>query len=167
MPARTYPWERFAEVIELLARELGVRVVVTGATSEKPLVDAILDRLTTEARLRTEGVAGALSFDGLCALIAAADLTITNNTGPMHVSAAVGTPVVALFALTNPPEQWGPWKVPHRMLWREVPCRICYSRICPTNHECLTGVSPRDVVDAAAGLLDACALPPAREVLPA
>jgi len=161
MPARTYPWEMYAEVVELLVGELDAHVIVTGARSEEPLVRAILDRLSPVTRLRTEGMAGTLSFDAFCALIAAADLTITNNTGPMHVSAAVGTPVVALFALTNPPEQWGPWKVPHRMLWREVPCRICYSRICPTHHECLTGVSPRDVVNAAADLVGATEPSPA------
>ena len=59
-------------------------------------------------RQQAMSVAGDLSFPALCALIETADLTITNNTGPMHVSAAVKTPVVALFALTNPPEQWGP-----------------------------------------------------------
>jgi len=89
----------------------------------------------------------------LCALIEAADLVITNNTGPMHISAAVKTPVVALFALTNPPEQWGPWHVPHRLLNVDVPCRICYSRVCPYQHECLRLVSPSMVVDAASGLL--------------
>jgi ADP-heptose:LPS heptosyltransferase len=155
MPARTYPWDQYASVIELLARDLDARVMVTGASSEAPLVQTILDRLEPATRPRVEGMAGALSFAAFCALIAAADLTITNNTGPMHISAAVGTPVVALFALTNPPEQWGPWKVPHRLLWRDVPCRICYSRICPTHHECLTGVSPDEVVAAAAELVGA------------
>jgi ADP-heptose:LPS heptosyltransferase len=71
----------------------------------------------------------------------------------MHVSAAVKTPVVALFALTNPPEQWGPWRVPHRQLYHDVPCRICYSRICPYGHECLRLVTPQSVVDAAAELV--------------
>ena len=94
-----------------------------------------------------------LPFPQFCALLEAADLVITNNTGPMHVAAAVGTPVVALFALTNPPEQWGPWRVPHRLLWREVPCRLCYSRICPTTHDCLVGVPPPRVVEAALALL--------------
>ena len=75
------------------------------------------------------------------------------GTGPMHVSAAVKTPVVALFALTNPPEQWGPWRVPHRQLYHDVACRICYSRICPYGQECLCLVTPEMVVDAAAELL--------------
>jgi len=85
--------------------------------------------------------------------VAAADLTVTNNTGPMHVAAAVKTPVVALFALTNPPAQWGPWRVPHRQLYHEVPCRLCYSRVCPHGQECLRLVTPAMVVAAAEELL--------------
>jgi ADP-heptose:LPS heptosyltransferase len=113
-------------------------------------------------------MAGVLPFPAFCALIEAANLTITNNTGPMHVSAALKTPVAALFALTNPPEQWGPWQVPHRQLFHDVPCRICYQRICPYAHECLTLVSPEQVVAAARDLLsEAKARPVVTEPVPA
>ena len=154
MPARTYPWEQFAQVVELLVAELGARVALTGADNEAELVGRIYGRLSARARRSTLPLAGALAFDELCALIEAADLTITNNTGPMHISAAVKTPVVALFALTNPPEQWGPWQVPHRQLYHEVACRLCYARVCPYGHECLALVTPVQVVAAARELLD-------------
>src|SRR6266566_1139557 len=95
-----------------------------------------------------------VSFPALCALIETVDLVITNNTGPMHIAAAVKTAVAALFALTNPPEQWGPWQVPQRLLNVDVPCRICYSRVCPYQHECLRLVTPQMVVDAARELLE-------------
>jgi ADP-heptose:LPS heptosyltransferase len=153
MPARTYPWEMYVEVVDILVQDLNARVVVTGADDERPLVDTILAHVAPWTRGNVVAAAGSLVFPAFCALIDAADLVVTNNTGPMHMSAALGTPVVALFALTNPPEQWGPWRVPHRMLWHEVPCRLCYSRVCPTMQECLREVSPRDVVQAAAELL--------------
>lgn len=153
MPARTYPWELYAEVVTLLVQQLDARVVITGAEHEQPMVSSLLDRLPLEVRPHVVAEAGTLGFPEFCALIDAADLTITNNTGPMHMSAALGTPVIALFALTNPPEQWGPWQVPHRLLYREVPCRLCYSRICPIDHECLVGVPPGEVVLTAAELL--------------
>ena len=153
MPARTYPWELYVEVIDTLVQDLGARVVVTGADDEQPLVDAILAHVQPWTRTYAVAAAGSLAFPAFCALIEAADVVVTNNTGPMHMSAALGTPVVALFALTNPPEQWGPWKVPHRMLWHEVPCRLCYSRVCPTTHDCLREVRPADVVQATADLL--------------
>ena len=154
MPARTYPWEKYAGVIHELIGELDSTVLLTGAEDERQLVERIMDEL--EAWRDDSNViplAGILSFANLCALIEAADFTITNNTGPMHISAAVKTPVVALFALTNPPEQWGPWHVPHRQLYHDVPCRICYSRICPYQHECLNLVSPSKVFDAVVELL--------------
>ena len=153
MPARTYPWEMYVEVINLLIEQLGAFVIVTGAHDEKPLVEQILEQVRPENRSATLPMAGTLPFPMFCALIQAADLTITNNTGPMHISAAVKTPVIALFALTNPPEQWGPWHVPHRQMYHDVPCRICYARICPYQHECLRLVSPQMVVDASVELL--------------
>jgi lipopolysaccharide heptosyltransferase II len=153
MPARTYPWEMFAEIVALLVDQLGAFVAVTGGPDEHELVEKVLARVPEEQRHATVGLAGVLPFPEFCALIQSADLTITNNTGPMHVSAAVKTPVVALFALTNPPEQWGPWHVPHRQLYHDVPCRICYSRVCPYQHECLRLISPTMAVTAAAELL--------------
>ena len=149
MPARTYPWEMFADVADLLVDQLGATVLFTGSRGERDLVERI------RARMRREAIdlSGAVPFPTFCGLIQLADLVVTNNTGPMHVAAAVKTPVVALFALTNPPEQWGPWHVPHRQLFHEVPCRLCYSRICPFGHECLRLVTPCIVVRAAADLL--------------
>jgi ADP-heptose:LPS heptosyltransferase len=153
MPARTYPWEQYVEVVDTLVRDLGARVVLSGAGDERTLVDAILAHLSPWTRAQVTTAAGSLAFPAFCALIESAEVVVTNNTGPMHMAAALGTPVVALFALTNPPEQWGPWRVPHRMLWHEVPCRLCYSRICPTTHDCLRQVAPRQVVDAVTNLL--------------
>ncbi len=153
MPARTYPWASFAATAELAVERMGATIALTGAADERALVARIRDHLGPRARAATRTFAGDLPFPEFCALIERADLTITNNTGPMHVAAAVGTPVVALFALTNPPEQWGPWRVPHRLLNHDVPCRLCYSRACPYGHECLTLVTPEMVVAAAEDLL--------------
>ncbi len=155
MPARTYPWERYAEVGDLLVERLGATVVLTGTADEQALADQVYARMRPETRRVTHRLAGTLPFTTFCALIETADLLITNNTGPMHVAAALKTPVVTLFALTNPPEQWGPWRVPHRQLYHEVPCRLCYSRVCPYGHECLSLITPEMVTDAAEELLAA------------
>ncbi len=153
MPARTYPWQLYAQVVTRLVQRLSARVLVTGAPDERALVEQVCGDAPNDVRDSVYPLAGALSFPELCALIEAADITITNNTGSMHISAAVKTPVVALFALTNPPEQWGPWRVPHRVLNHDVACRICYSRVCPYGHECLRLVAPETVVEAATELL--------------
>ncbi len=154
MPARTYPWEMFAEVAEGLVARLGATVVLTGSSDERDLTERVRSRVSQRYRSHVRLAAGTLPFPAFGALIDAANLVVTNNTGPMHMAAALKTPVVALFALTNPPEQWGPWRVPHRQLYHDVPCRICYSRVCPYAHECLRLVSPMMVVAAAQELLD-------------
>ena len=153
MPARTYPWELYVQVADGLVEQLGATVALTGGPDERELVARIYGAMRPENRASTLALAGALSFAEFCGLIEAADLTVTNNTGPMHMSAALQTPVVVLFALTNPPEQWRPWRVPHRLLYHEVDCRLCYSRICPYGHECLRMITPEMVVEAAADLL--------------
>jgi ADP-heptose:LPS heptosyltransferase len=98
-------------------------------------------------------LAGRLTLEELAALIAKAPLLISNNTSAVHVASAVLTPVVDLYALTNP--QHTPWRVPCRVLFENVPCRFCYKSVCPEgHHQCLRGVSPESVVAAAIDLLE-------------
>lgn len=157
MPARTYPWDLYGEVATLLVERLAATVVLTGVEEERELVERVQHCVPLSARHAVHALVGTLPFPVFCALIEAADLTVTNNTGPMHIAAAVKTAVVALFALTNPPEQWSPWRVPHRQLSHEVSCRLCYHRTCPYGHECLRLVTPPMVVAAAAELLETSA----------
>lgn len=148
-PSRRYPPARFAEVIRTLAETHGWTLVLTGAAAEQPLVEA----LSKAAGGKAVSLAGRLSLGQLAALLAEAPLLIANNTGPVHLSAAVGTPVVDLYALTNP--QHTPWRVPSRVLYRDVPCRNCYRSVCPEGHHaCLMGVEPDHVVAAALELLE-------------
>jgi ADP-heptose:LPS heptosyltransferase len=88
----------------------------------------------------------------LGALLSLAPVLIANNAGPVHLAAAVGTPVVDLYALTNP--QHTPWGVPNRVLSRDVPCRFCYASVCPQgHHDCLRLVTPDEIVSAAVELV--------------
>ena len=86
----------------------------------------------------------------LPALLSKASLLITNDSGPMHVAAAVGTPVVALFGPTSV-VRTGPYGAGHRVLVTEISCRPCLSRTCknPVQLECLTRISHEQVVAAA------------------
>src|SRR5690606_12811493 len=111
-----------------LACERGWQVVFTGSRGERPLIDEIRQLMAAPSR----SLAGRLSLDELAALLEAAPLLISNNTGPVHVAAAVGTPVVDLYALTNP--QHTPWGVPHRVLFHDVECKYCYKSTCPAGH---------------------------------
>jgi lipopolysaccharide heptosyltransferase II len=148
-PSRRYPPEGFAEVARRLVRDHGLRVVFTGGPSEREEVEAIRLGMGGEPSI---SLAGELDLAGLAALLARAPLLVSNNTGPVHVAAAVGTPVVDLYALTNP--QHTPWGVPNRVLNRDVPCKYCYKSVCPErHHDCLRLVGPEEVVRAAIDLL--------------
>jgi len=146
--SRRWPAERFGAVADELARRLGARIVFTGSASEQALVATARGAM----RARSRSLAGELSLGELGALLARADLVVTNNSGPAHLAAAVGTPVVDLYALTNP--QHTPWQVPARVLNHPVACRNCLKSVCPESHHlCLRGVDIATAVDAALDLL--------------
>jgi lipopolysaccharide heptosyltransferase II len=148
-PSRRYPPELFAAAVRMLVDELGYQVVFTGSASEHVLVEQI----RAAAGVASFSLAGETTLEELAAVLAEAPLLISNNTGPVHLAAAVGTPVVDLYALTNP--QHAPWQVPHELLFHEVPCRNCYKSVCPEgHHDCLRGVTPETVVAAACRLLE-------------
>ena len=147
-PSRRYPPERFAQAAELLAIVHGLPIVFSGSAGERELIESI----RTAIAAPSHSLAGCLNLAELAALIAQAPLLITNNTGPAHIAAAVGTPVVDLYAQTNP--QHTPWQVPHRLLYHDVPCKNCFKSVCPQgHHDCLARVPPEAVVQAALELL--------------
>jgi lipopolysaccharide heptosyltransferase II len=147
--SRRYPIGSFAAVASGLRRALACEILWTGSKEEVPLI-AEAQRAMGE---RSQSLAGALNLEELAALIAKAPLLISNNTSAVHLASAVSTPVVDLYALTNP--QHTPWRVPCRVLFEDVPCRFCYKSVCPEgHHRCLRGVSADSVVAAAIDLLE-------------
>ncbi len=148
-PSRRYAPESFAAAARRLVVELGVRVVLTGSEAERPLIEGIQRAMGEAPSL---SLAGQLDLAELAALLERAPLLISNNTGPVHLAASVGTPIVDLYALTNP--QHTPWETPSRVLNHDVPCKYCYKSVCPEgHHNCLRLVDPDQVVAAAVELL--------------
>jgi lipopolysaccharide heptosyltransferase II len=168
--SRRYPALQFAAAAKLIAAQSGHQIVVTGGSEERQLVETV----RVHGPRGTIGLAGALSLGELGAAIEQAALLIANNTGPVHIAAALATPVVDLYALTNP--QHTPWRVLSRVLFQDVPCKYCYKSVCPEQHHaCLREVSPQAVAQAAQDLLQTVEqrrdnvrrLPRARPALPA
>ena len=82
-------------------------------------------------------------------MLAGAAAVVVGNTGAAHLAAAVGTPVVSLFAPTVPAARWRPWRVPHELLGVDVPCAGCRARACPVpGHPCLEGVGVAEALAA-------------------
>jgi lipopolysaccharide heptosyltransferase II len=146
--SRRWPAEYFAAAAEELAGATGLQIVFTGAKAEQQLVESIRSQINC----CTYSLVGRLNLRQMTALLSQAPLLIANNTGPVHLAAGVGAPVVDLYALTNP--QHTPWLVPSRVLSFDVPCKYCYRSVCPEeHHQCLRGITPPQVVAAALELL--------------
>lgn len=149
--SRRYPAQHWAAAARGLAQRLGCPLIFTGAADEADLISGIIDQ-ASHPDLKAISLSGKLDLGMLAALIAEAPLLISNNTGPAHLAAAVGTSVVDLYALTNP--QHTPWQVANRVLYHDVPCRFCYKSVCPRgHHDCLMKVTPEQVIDAALELI--------------
>lgn len=146
--SRRYPPERFGQAADAVAAASGCQVVFTGGRDEAALVEACRAGMAGPSA----SLAGELTLGELAALIADADVLLCNNSGPAHMAAAVGTPVVVLYALTNP--QHTPWRVPCVVLNEDVPCRNCLKSVCPERHHaCLMKVPVEAVADATLRLM--------------
>jgi lipopolysaccharide heptosyltransferase II len=147
-PAKRWPAERFATVARELSRRLGNCLwLAFGAPGDWELCNDV-------ARLAGGGVlnlAGKTSLRQLMALLKLCRVVLTNDTGPMHVAAALGTPVVVPFGSTSP-ELTGPG-LPgdsrHRLLKSDAPCSPCFLRECPIDFRCMNGITVERVVEAA------------------
>ena len=148
VPARA-PLPEHASRIVAALRRAGWNVVVTGSRDERELT-----RMVAVAGAEDRG--GKTSYRELAALLTKASCLVAGNTGPAHLAAAVGTPVVSLFAPVVPVERWAPWGVPSVVLGdQHTACRDTRARVCPiAGHPCLSDVAPAEVVSAVAKLTD-------------
>ncbi|WP_245713019.1 HAD-IIIA family hydrolase [Micromonospora nigra] len=149
------------ELAERIARTLvaaGHRVVVTGGPDERELTGRV-------AGSHAVDLGGRTGLAELAAVVAGAGAVVVGNTGPAHLAAAYGTPVVSLFAPTVPFGQWGPWRVPTvRLGDATAACRGTRAARCPVpGHPCVSGIDPEEVLDA----LRLLGVPPAGTPTPA
>ena len=152
-PAKRWPKERFIEAARGLHRRLGCGFAVFGGKADVPLAEEIASALQEPGpghRAPVRVLAGRTSLRELCAALAACRVVVTNDTGPMHVAAAVGTSVVVPFGSTSP-ELTGPG-LPgdrrHRLLRTDAPCAPCFLRECPIDLRCMAGITTERVIEA-------------------
>jgi ADP-heptose:LPS heptosyltransferase len=150
--ARAWAPARHAELVGALVAG-GWHVAVTGGPGERDLTARVAAGAITaglvRAGERVRDLGGATDLAQLAAVIAGAAAIVVGNTGPAHLAAAVGTPVVSLYAPTVPAVRWRPWMVPHELIGVDVPCAGCRARTCPVpGHPCLGGVTTTDVLEA-------------------
>ncbi len=163
--AKRWPAERFAELAEMIITRLGGSVLISGSEREKPIADEILRKIKDpEIEADVNVVAGGLTLREFIALLSQVDALVTNDSGPMHLAYAVGTPVVALFGSTSPeltgppsfvkPEKAGfkevtEFRLRDRVITKRLQCSPCFKRTCPEGHtRCLELISDEEVFDA-------------------
>ncbi|MBN1237741.1 MAG: lipopolysaccharide heptosyltransferase II [Gammaproteobacteria bacterium] len=148
-PAKQWPIERFAAVAGTLAAA-GLDVWVLGSAKERPLGETI-----AAAAPQVRNLCGATSLEDAVDLLSAARVAVTNDSGLMHVAAAVGTHVVAIYGSSSP--AFTPPLTPRKtVLYLGIECSPCFQRTCPLQHlRCLRDISARSVADAVTAALDA------------
>ncbi|PIP37720.1 MAG: lipopolysaccharide heptosyltransferase I [Desulfobacterales bacterium CG23_combo_of_CG06-09_8_20_14_all_52_9] len=151
-------WEpgKFARVADDLIRRHSVRIIFTGSREDSAMVGAIRGRMKEPAA----GVTGKTTLNVLSAIYENAACVLSTDTGPMHLAAAVGTPVVALFGPTAP-SRTGPFGKRHRVLRTKMACSPCFKRECLLKRHganvtalCMEQISVQDVIEAVEGRMD-------------
>jgi ADP-heptose:LPS heptosyltransferase len=148
VPARRWPAPHHRRTAGLLARD-GVAVVVTGGPDERDLTADVAAGAADEGGLVLD-LGGRTGLPELSAVLAGAEAVVVGNTGAAHLAAAVGTPVVSLFAPVVPAVRWRPYRVRHVLLGDQTAaCRDTRARDCSVpGHPCLSRVPPTAVLDA-------------------
>lgn len=142
-PTKHWHIEGFASVARHL-RGRGWSVVLAGSTSERSRCRAVAEQAPG-----IRDLSGQTALSELAALIRRAEVCVTNDSGSMHLTVALGRPVVSIFGPTD--ALWiGPYGRPHAVVRADMPCAPCYFRQlrdCPNNHSCMTTVTPGMVID--------------------
>ena len=145
---RWYP-DRFAEVARHLIRQRQAKVVIFGGPGETDIAAEISGLLNGDCL----NLAGTTSVRGLMALIRNCQLFVTNDSGPMHIAAAFGVPLVAIFGSTDHATT-SPYTERAVIVRKDCDCAPCKLRECPSDHRCMTAVTAADVITAAQQLLE-------------
>jgi heptosyltransferase-2 len=142
-PAKRWLPERFAGLGDRLIGALNADVMIFGSAAERPLAQQIAGLMNHAPVI----VAGETSLRQLLALMAHCKLIVTNDSGPMHLAAALGVPLVAIFGSTDE-RATGPLGARVRIIKREVACSPCGLRVCPIDFRCMTSLSVEEVFRA-------------------
>lgn len=146
--SKIWPWERYAAVVRLLVEKQGLFPVIIGGREDREGGEKLLSKWGTGLC-----AAGELSVRESAALMEGARFYLGNDTGVMHLAAAVGKPCVGIFSSRDWPGIWEPYGVGHKVLRFEVPCSGCELMVCDKDLQCLRGIEVQQVYDACVAVL--------------
>jgi heptosyltransferase-1 len=146
---KRWPAERFAQLADRLIAQEGMRIMIVGSGGETSQIDQMLRQMNRPAI----NLAGQTELLQLAALLRRSNLLVSNDSGPMHLAAAVGTPVVAIFGPTDP-SRVGPYGDGHVVLRKEIDCSRCTRRACIRDALCMKAIGVSDVFEAVRAVID-------------
>jgi heptosyltransferase-2 len=155
--AKRWPPERMGVLSARLSRDVRASVVVVGTSGDRETVEAVLRVAAGRESGTVMDLAGKTDLPTLAGVLSRCGAFVSNDSGAMHLAAAVGVPVVGIF---GPTREWatsplpGPGKFPAEIVHTDVWCRPCMLRTCPIDHRCMTGIEVDDVMTPVLRLLD-------------
>lgn len=151
-PSKRWPAERFAKAADGIIEKFHKKIVIVAGANDGQFGQAAREAMDNEAL----DLSGDLSVGELAALLAGAKLLVSNDSGPVHIAAALGVPVVAIFGRSQPGlsfRRWGPVGENNVILHKDVGCLKCLAHECKSGFKCLTAIEAGEVVTAAGKLL--------------
>jgi heptosyltransferase-2 len=147
-PAKRWPLPYWQELMEKILMERKETLLILGGPEEKEYLKGLWSPpFPKDSHERIHSLAGETSTLGLGSVLSQCRLLVTNDTGPMHAAAAVGTPTVALFGSTSP--DWTrPFGAGHEVVYKHLECSPCFQKTCPIGYKCLHAISVDEVFGA-------------------
>lgn len=151
-PSKIWPAERFAETADKLAEKYGFKVIIFSGQKDINLAETVVCHMKHKA----VNLAGKLTVSQLASLLKRCKLFISNDSGPVHIASALGTPVISIFGRNQAglsPKRWGPLGLKGRILHKQVGCIECFAHNCSKEFACLKAISVEDALKTAEEIL--------------
>jgi len=151
-PSKMWPKEKFAGLIRKTKKNIDAEIALIG---DKGSYEVCRDIISLSGQQRCANLCGKMDLKELAVFLSMSAVFVGNDTGPMHMAAALGVPVVAIFGRNIAgvgPKRWGPWGEGHIVFHRHDSCGKCYDEACPFEHKCLQDISADEVYDALNGI---------------
>jgi heptosyltransferase-2 len=146
-PGKRWPLAHWMELVKRLLAKRKESLLILSGQEEAGYLEPLVQTIPQTQKNRVISLVGRTTPLQLAAVLKNCRLLITNDTGPMHLAAAVGTPTVALFGSSSP--VWtGPFGKGHQVIYKHVECSPCFQKTCPIGYKCLTGISVDEVFRA-------------------
>ncbi|MCX5712746.1 MAG: lipopolysaccharide heptosyltransferase II, partial [Candidatus Omnitrophica bacterium] len=151
-PSKVWPAERFARVADKLAASRGLKVIIVSGPKDINISNEVAKLMRTPAI----NLAGKTSVSQLASVLKRCCIFISNDSGPVHIASAVGTPVVSIFGRNQKglsPKRWGPVGERDKVLHKKTDCVECLAHNCARGFLCLNSITVEEVVEAAESVL--------------